>query len=457
MQPRKILFVSVPADGHFNPLTGLAAHLKDKGHDVRWYTQKLYREKIEKLGIPFYGFVRPPQLNQHNFESFFGERKKISSKVKKLQFDLENVFIRRSAEYYLDLVQIRQTFPFDLVIADIMSTVIPFVKHKLRIPVISVGVLPLAQTSIDLPPAGLGLTPPKNSIERLVNSLKRNFVNKLVFGSSSKLYRLILKSEGIETGKFANMFDLLYRSSDIVLQSGTPGFEYRRTDLPENIKFAGPLLPFRPQQLSSFYLPYHYRRYKRKLLVTQGTVEKNPAKIIEPTLRAFRNTDTLVIATTGGNGTRELREKFPDQNFIIEDFIPFVDLMPYCDVFITNGGYGGVLQAIEHKLPMVVAGIHEGKADINARIGYFELGVNLKTEFPKAEALRAGVETVTGDAKFGNNVKKLSLEFTRYNPYEILDHYLEQLTGKIRTSPLSRNHDVAISGRHVTIAQTIFQ
>ncbi len=31
-----ILFATVPADGHFNPLTGVAMHLKAAGHDIRW-------------------------------------------------------------------------------------------------------------------------------------------------------------------------------------------------------------------------------------------------------------------------------------------------------------------------------------------------------------------------------------------------------------------------------------
>ncbi len=32
----KILFATMPFDGHFNPLTGIAVHLKESGHDVRW-------------------------------------------------------------------------------------------------------------------------------------------------------------------------------------------------------------------------------------------------------------------------------------------------------------------------------------------------------------------------------------------------------------------------------------
>ena len=33
----RILFATVPADGHFVPLTGIAMALRARGHDVRWY------------------------------------------------------------------------------------------------------------------------------------------------------------------------------------------------------------------------------------------------------------------------------------------------------------------------------------------------------------------------------------------------------------------------------------
>jgi UDP:flavonoid glycosyltransferase YjiC (YdhE family) len=54
MKSRKILFANFPGDGHFNPLTGLAIHLKNSGHDVRWYTGSKYETKIKKLGFTYY-------------------------------------------------------------------------------------------------------------------------------------------------------------------------------------------------------------------------------------------------------------------------------------------------------------------------------------------------------------------------------------------------------------------
>jgi len=58
----KILFATVAADGHFNPLTGIAVHLREAGHDVRWYTGRNYAAKLERLGIPHFPFDRATEI-----------------------------------------------------------------------------------------------------------------------------------------------------------------------------------------------------------------------------------------------------------------------------------------------------------------------------------------------------------------------------------------------------------
>ena len=113
----------------------------------------------------------------------------------------------------------------------------------------------------------------------------------------------------------------------------------------------------------------------------------------------------------------------------MEDFIPFGDVMPYADVYITNGGYGGVMLGIQNKLPLVVAGVHEGKNEINARVGYFRLGVNLKTEKPTPQQVYNAVLKVFNDKSFEENVLELSKEFSEYNPEKLCAQYVSELLG----------------------------
>src|SRR3954454_23293941 len=117
----KILFANIPADGHFNPLTGLAVHLKKIGCDVRWYTSSSYENKIASLGIPFFPFKKAfdVSLGDKQIEDVFPDRKKYKSQISKLKFDMINVFILRAPEYYADLRELYEEFPFELMIADI--------------------------------------------------------------------------------------------------------------------------------------------------------------------------------------------------------------------------------------------------------------------------------------------------------------------------------------------------
>lgn len=423
---KKILFAAVPADGHFNPLTGLAKHLQSLGYEVRWYTSKHYAPKLKKLGIPHYPFIKALDITADNVDEMFPDRAKIKSKVKKLNYDLMKFFILRGPEYYADIQAIYKEYKFDLFVADVLFTGIPFVNDLMKIPVFSMGIVPLMQTSKDLPAAGLGLTPGTSWLSKVRDSILRFMAKNILFSKSDKLLKKIFSEYNIDhENKF--LFDLGISKATYYLQSGTPGFEYKRSDIGDNVRFIGSLLPYSSNQNKEQWFDERLNQYKRVVLVTQGTVEKNINKLLIPTLEAFKNSDTLVVVTTGGSQTTELRAKYSQNNIIIEDFIPFDDIMPYADVYVTNGGYGGVMLAIENRVPMVTAGVHEGKNEICARVGYFKIGIDLKTELPKAEQISKAVDRITSTTEYKSNIQNLADEFQQYDANNLFAELVEEV------------------------------
>lgn len=429
MQPLKILFACIPVDGHFNPLTGIATFLKAQGHEVRWYTQDYYADRISRMGIHHYPFKRAVQYNQSNMDIVFAERLRYKNQIRRANFDLANAFLLRTPEFFADITEINASFCFDVMIADCMFMAIPLVSQILKKPVLSIGVLPLTETSKDLPPAGLGMTPSTSWIGRRKQDFLRYLTDKVLFGKSHKLFRSILHRYGLEVE--GNTLDYLIRTSTFLLQSGTPGFEYQRSDLGKNIRFIGPLLPVAKGRAPVLELREKAKRYDRVILVTQGTIEKDPEKLLVPVIEAYKASRVLVIVTTGGSRTRELRDRFPYTNVVIEDYIPFEHVLPFTSVFITNGGYGGVMLGIRHGVPMVVGGIHEGKNEITARVGYFKLGINLRKETPDAREIRAAVEKVMADPAYRDNVKRLAVEFARHDPGRLVARYVYEVTGYV--------------------------
>ena len=244
LQPdAKILFAAFPGDGHFNPLTGLAVHLKNQGYDVRFYTSTLYREKVQKMDIAFFPFVRARELDVDKIDETFPDRKNHKSQVAKLNHDIINVFIKQGPEYYEDLKDVRKTFAFDLLIADIMFTGIPFVADLMKVPVLGVGIVPVTSTSKDLPPAGMGMLPSYTLFGKLKQGMLRWMGKNILFAKSNKVMKEVLGRYGI-TIDADNVFDMMTKKCNLVLQTGTPGFEYKRSDLDPKYKFVGPLLPY---------------------------------------------------------------------------------------------------------------------------------------------------------------------------------------------------------------------
>ena len=191
-----------------------------------------------------------------------------------------------------------------------------------------------------------------------------------------------------------SLFDVSYRSPDVVFQSGVPGFAYPRRDPNPKVRFVGALLPYRATIATPFPHPERLEGRRPVVLIPQGTVEKDPSKLIVPALDALKDSGALLIVTTGNGRTDELRKSYPQDNVIIEDFVDFDYVLDRADLFICNGGYGSTLLSLTKGVPLFAAGVQEGKNDVNAHVDYFGVGINLHAERPKPAAIRRGAARI---------------------------------------------------------------
>lgn len=65
-------------------------------------------------------------------------------------------------------------------------------------------------------------------------------------------------------------------------------------------------------------------------------------------------------------------------------FVPSSTLLPFAHVLITNGGYGGVQQALLHDLPVLVCGATEDKPEVARQVTSASVGLRLQTSSPVA-------------------------------------------------------------------------
>jgi UDP:flavonoid glycosyltransferase YjiC (YdhE family) len=77
--------------------------------------------------------------------------------------------------------------------------------------------------------------------------------------------------------------------------------------------------------------------------------------LVAPTLQALaKEPDLLVVATAGGRPIDAIPGPVP-ANARLARYLPFEWMLPKADVFVTNGGYGSVKQAMSFGIPLVTA------------------------------------------------------------------------------------------------------
>ncbi|HBE41550.1 MAG TPA: glycosyl transferase [Bacteroidales bacterium] len=414
----------MPMDGHFNPLTGIAMHFKAKGHDVRWYCSQTYEEKLQKLGIPLYSYKRARDVNSQNIHILYPEFSELKG-IKKLKFDFEKIFLENIENHYIDIKEIYETeFEFDLFFCDSAFYALQIINEKIGKPVCVVNPGPMLEISRDTPPNFIGLTPARTIVGKKLHQLMRIFMDKIIFTDGMKLYNNMRKSQDLPSYN-GSFWDISADYSTLFFQSGIPEFEYFRSDLNPKVKFTGALLPFKKVSDYRFKYPEKLKLYEKVILISQGTIDnKDQNKLIIPALEALKDKNYLLLVATGNINTDELRKKYNLPNIIIEDFIDFDFILDFTDLYITNGGYGGVILSLSKGIPILTAGITEGKNDINARIRYYKVGIDLKTENPSSDKIRIKTEEMLVNKTFKDNASRLQSILRNYNTMKIIEDYV---------------------------------
>lgn len=425
-----ILFASQAIDGHFNPMTGVAVKLKERGHDVRWYTGPVFADKLQDLGIPLFPFKRAIEHRADNLSELYPERAKLKG-PRAIGFDGEKVFASNISNFFEDIRELHQEFPFEALVVDHSMFIQRLVAHLLGKPVVNVVVIPNMESDPLVPPLFFGFRPPRNPAEKALQGTAGLLSDKVILRRAHKSYRRQHTFYGLAVPKGARLTDDAYRCSDAIIQTGTESLDFPRRNRNPKVTYVGALLPFRrPGAADREDLPHGYQT---TILVTQGTVDNaDQNKLIIPALEALKDMDALVVVATGGRKTAELRERYPQTHIHIRDYVDFAAAFESTDVFISNGGFGGVQLALSAGVPLVVSGINEGKSDVNARVEHAGVGINLRSEAPSPEKIRAAVRAILADPQWKNRAQQIRQDFARQDPAHAAAEVVENVPGSRR-------------------------
>jgi UDP:flavonoid glycosyltransferase YjiC (YdhE family) len=430
----RYLLAASPLAGHVMPMLAVGAGLRRRGHDVTFLSGARYQAAIRRLGMK--PVVLPPAAEPRptSQRSKLWDPPALVGLWQTGRADMGSVFVEPLGAQYAALQNELRGEYFDAVVVDVAFTgALPLlIADRDRPPVAVCGVGPLMLSSIDTPSFGVGWHPDP----RLGYGAMNWFVQHMLFADVQARLNAALQQVG--AGPSPVFLTDWPKLAERMFQLTVPATEYPRSDLPSSVVFTGPVLA---EPVTDVADPPWWRTRLQKsrtvVHVTQGTWDnRDHGQLIRPTLEALAGRDDLlVIATTGLPEQPAFFGAVPE-NACITDYIPYGELLPHVDVMITNGGYGGVQQALAHGIPLVLAGRTADKPEIAARVDFIGAGIDLKTDRPAAAAISSAVRRILTTAGYRDAARRVGKDMAATTPLDTIAAELAQLSAADRQSPL---------------------
>lgn len=405
-----VLVTSHPSPGHFNPVFRIAQYLHCQRHNVTILNAEIFRSQVEEAGIKFLPFEG---VANHDYR----ERTKLFPEL-----DTDDPFPQQLNAYmqfcsrmlpsqYASVQKVLKTQPVDVVIADLISMgafALLLQPPEMRPPVITIGVV--------APVFSVAENSPFNGYDSSAEGLKRNaehwkqYWELLTPGSKfvdDALNELGLKVQGGFT------MDSLYTVPETFLQLSTEEFELPTNRKLTNMRFIGPLAPKVHEEKEIPEWVAQLDTSKPVVMVSQGGIaNRDFSQLVLPAIDALKREDVEIVATGGG---KDLGAVATNPRVHLEPYIPYELIFPKASVFLTNGGFNGVQEALSHGVPVIVAGTTEDKPLVAARVVHSGAGLSLGTNRPSQKQIREAVQTILGDPRYRQSAQELQKSFVRYD------------------------------------------
>ena len=392
----RFLLCCWPFPGHVNPNIAVARALRERGHEVAFYTGEDGRTTVEREGFEVFGFERvaaawKPVLELERRAA--GRRGQLRAQAAAFRGWLLGT-VPAQVE---DLEPIIEHWTPDVLVAEpAMLGPITVLWEKTGIPVAALATFmgPLVPGP-DAPIAlNLGLPPARTRATRLAKALADRVVDRAAAGFRRRVDEIraahglpaLGRSINAHTGRLP-----------LYLVGNLPELDYGRRDLPAGVHYVGPCTwqPSHDPQTAEWLASIPSER--PWVHVTEGTSNAGRPFLLDAAVRGLAARPLRALLTTGHRDPVALGLQAPAANVHITSFLNHADLLPRCAAIVTTGGAGTVLAAATAGIPQLVVPSSWDQPDNGRRVVEAGVGRTLPRRRCGPERLAAAVEELLGD------------------------------------------------------------
>jgi UDP:flavonoid glycosyltransferase YjiC (YdhE family) len=377
----RVLFTSIPATGHFNSIIPMALATAAAGHDVAICCADAYAEEVRHYGLQHL------RGGAETFEELTDGAPPLGDPTRG-RFIQQRVFAGRAAVRMIpDVMRHVEQWKPDVLAHENAEFGASLVAEKVGLPHASIGTgawssrddrRELFASALSARRAEIGL-PPDPDAQMMFRYLHFAFIPPTWDG------------------------DLVH----------LPTIHFIRYDNPD-----------RPGETRPAWLDEP--RDRLLVLATLGTLMNTLPGLFEAIIEAVAGEPIEVVAAIGQDQD-PARFGTPPPNVRIERYVPQIQVLAECAMFITHGGFNSTKEALRLGIPLVVIPIGGDQPYTAERVEALGLGRAVSPEERDPAVIRARVREVLGEPRYRTNAQRFSDEMQALPPISHAVSLVEQL------------------------------
>jgi MGT family glycosyltransferase len=408
----RFLVTCWPFIGHLYPQISVAHALRDRGHEVAFYTHESTRPVVESERFGLFPFVRVDERRWERIHALEAQVPATQPKHRTLSVAMRayrDMLADSIPEQVTDLRPIITSWRPDVLITDpALWGPILVLWEVTGIPVaLLTQMIGSMIPGPDAPPWGPGLPAPRTFGTRLLARVAQLGVDVVAHNMRHHVNRIRaqygLRPMGCSVNAFTGHLPLY-------LIPSVPELDYNRRDQPPNVHYIGPCVWTRPAGMAAPVWLDELPADRPWVHATEGTAQYQEPFLLRAVVQGLAGLPVEVILTTGqfSRDPAALGLDPLPPNVHVERWISHDDLLPRCAVLVTTGGAATVLASLKAGVPLVVVPTFWDKSDNAQRVAEAGVGLRLAPRHCTPDRVRAAVMRLLKEPKFRENAQLMA-------------------------------------------------
>jgi MGT family glycosyltransferase len=397
----RFLITLWPFTGHLLPQMGIAGALRERGHEVAFFSGEAIRETVEGQGFELFAFERVDE------ERAFGNTRAIEAGGR-IRPVLRDWLVETIPDQLTDLRSVLGRWPPDVIATDLSLWGPIVVLHEAEpIPVAlsSTFMGPLIPGP-DAPAWGLGLPAPRTARARALNGAIARLTE---FAGRSLRQRVdeIRAEHGL--GPLPEPVNRYSARLPLYLVGNVRELDYNRRDLPPTVHYVGNCIWYPPTPPETADALAGIRTDRPWVHIADSSLASGEPRLLRAAVTGLADEPIeVLISTGGGRAPEELGLGALPGNVHVARWYDHGELLPRCAALVTVGGPKTILAAAEAGVPMVVVPTTWDKPDNARRVTHAGAGLRLRAHRCTPERLCAAVRAVLHEPRYRSSAQRLA-------------------------------------------------